>query len=292
LDHIRQTDHVGKRSKIMDANEFDALARTLPSGSRRHAVRLLAALPLGVMLTSFRGNVPDTTAKKGDHGRSHRHHRHGGSRRHRSGTDMGTGKKKVCQTCCREDGSACTKKSEKCKPSLCQSASPLPLPLPTVLTSFTVEARWTNTYTDHDTFLFVPNEAGSTLPSPYIDYSCNPADSPRCADDVYPFTCVSQDATGPGDEVTTVRKLLAGRYEYWIELYDTAPAGDVVVNLRDTSGTILHSWSSPANLSTNDAIGWHVFDLDGGTGIVASVDQPIDTLLPRGAHIPFSNVCP
>lgn len=273
----------------MDANEFDALARSLPGGSRRRAVRLLAALPLGLMLATLRGDVPDATAKNDDHGRSQRHRHHGANHGHRTGNDTTTDKKKTCHTCCRADGSACTKKSKKCKPSLCQTAPPLLLP--TALTSFTVEAHWTNTYTDHDTFLFVPNQEGSILPSPYIDYSCNPADSPRCADDVYPFTCVSQDATGPGDEVTTVRKLLAGRYEYWIELYDTAPAGDVTVTLRDTGGTILHSWSSPANLSTTDAIGWHVFDLDGGTGIVASVDQPIDTLLPRGAHIPFSNVC-
>src|SRR5689334_13403882 len=45
-------------------------------------------------------------------------------------------------------------------------------------------------------------------------------------DDAYPFTCVSQDASGPSDEITTVRRLIEGNDEYWIELDDPSPAGD------------------------------------------------------------------
>ena len=137
----------------------------------------------------------------------------------------------------------------------------------------------------------MPNEEGASLPAPYIDYTCNPVDSP-CADDVYPFICVSQDATGPGDEVTTVRSLIPGTYEYWIELYQSSPEGDLEVTLRNKGGNFIRSWISPANPNAASQIGWHVFDINGKTRSILSVDETIADSMPSGAHDPNTDVCP
>lgn len=188
-------------------------------------------------------------------------------------------RRKKCANCCRARGTSCKKKSRTCKKKFCLSAP------------FAVEARWTNAASDHDTYVFVPNAAGASLDSPFIDYGCNP-DRSDCEDDVYPFICVDRDAPGPGDEVTRVRKLIPGTYEYWIEPYIESPAGDVTVALRDKGGRLVRSWSSPPNPSATERISWHVFDVDGATGSVTSVDEIVDAAPPNGAHSPNSGVCP
>jgi hypothetical protein len=287
----------------MDPRHIDRFAKSLSStGTRRSLVPVLAALPLGVTLTALLGDGPDATAKTKDkdleHGSGHRRHRRKAEHAHQTGKDKGTHKKNTCHNCCRANGSPCTKKSNRCTRSLCQRSSTAALthtpdgggggaPL-------TIEAVWTEDR-DHDTFLFVPNEAGSTVPSPWIDYSCNPADS-GCEDNVYPFACVSQDATGPGNEITTVRTLLAGTYEYWIEVDFESPAGDITVNLKNIGGTVVRSWRSPPNPDrdldgTSAQMGWHVFNFEGGTGAVTSVNETIDGH-PVRAHNPSTEVCP
>lgn len=180
---------------------------------------------------------------------------------------------------CRKNGTKCKKKSKTCKAKHC------------LTTPFTIEAHWSSVDIDHDTYLFVPNEAGATLPSPLIVYTCTPP-STDCENDVYPFSCVSQDAVGPGDEVTTVRRLIPGKYEYWIELDNPSPAGDLSVTLRRPSGSVIRGWTSPANPDVSKEKGWHVFDVNGSTRSVASINQLIDEELPDGAHNPSSNVCP
>jgi len=174
-----------------------------------------------------------------------------------------------------------------CVGGRCQSPQPTPL---TVCAPFTVEARWTNDETDHDTYVRVPVEAGSTEDNPFIDYDCN-ADDDDCEVE-YPFVCVSQDATGPGDEITTFYQLINGTYQYWIEVYTESPAGDLTVDLRNGNGVVIMSWSSPANPSDDDQIGWHVFDVDGSTCIVTSVDQVVNGEVPEGVHNPATDVCP
>lgn len=178
---------------------------------------------------------------------------------------------------CRTNGNTCRKKSKKCKPKFC------------LKTPFTIEARWTNQETDHDTYLFVPNDIGANLPSPYIEFRCSSDDTDGGA--LYPFAFVSGDAQGPGDEITTITRLLPGRYEYWILLYGPSPAADLTVNLRNANGRVLRSWSSPPNPSL-ETVGWHVFDLDGGTRQITAIDETIDALLPFGAHDPNTDVCP
>jgi hypothetical protein len=178
---------------------------------------------------------------------------------------------------CRKNGNRCKKRTKKCKTRYC------------LRTPFTVEARWSNVETDHDTYLFVPNDAGADLPFPYIKFRCSSQDT----DDgtLYPFAFVSGDAQGPGDEITTIRQLLPGTYEYWILLYAPSPAGDLTVNLRNANGREMRSWTSPAN-SSLETVGWHVFDLDGATRNIASVNETIDDSLPFGAHDPNTDVCP
>jgi hypothetical protein len=189
-------------------------------------------------------------------------------------------KPRKCADCCEKDGTGCTKASKQCTPKNCLSAP------------FTIEARWNNSDTDQDTYLFVPSISGGNQPGvfPFIDFDCIPNFS-DCEDDVYPFICVSQDATGPGDEVTTVRRLIEGNYEYWIELDDPSPAGDLTVTLRAKNDRVVRSWISPANPSTTDQIGWHVFDLDGKTGSVRSINRVVQSELPE-AHEPNDDVCP
>lgn len=164
----------------------------------------------------------------------------------------------------------------------CQARNCLKAPI-------TIEARWTNEDTDQDTYLYVPIQAGSP-PSPFIDFTCNAATS-NCEGNFYPFACVSQDAQGPGDEVTTVRRLLDGRYEYWIELDGLSPAADLAVTLRRSNGDVVRTWTSPENPSTDTQIGWHVFNINGSTGRVTSIDQ-VSADTPGNAHIPNTNVCP
>jgi hypothetical protein len=178
---------------------------------------------------------------------------------------------------CTPTGKKCNKQSARCKASNCLQAP------------FSIEAVWTNGDSDHDTHLFVPNAVGSTAPAPFVDQGCNPGHS-NCETGVYPFACVNQDAFGPGDEITTIRKLLKGTYEYWMELAP-APAGDLTIILRNKGGKKIRSWTSPANPNATD-IGWHVFDIDGNTGSITSINQTMGTYLPAGAHDPSTDVCP
>jgi hypothetical protein len=177
---------------------------------------------------------------------------------------------------CLSNGSHCTKKSKKCTAKNCLN------------TPFTIEARWSNPATDHDTFFFVPNDLGTNLPSPYISYACH-SDSGAAMH--YPFAFVSQDAQGPGDEVTTITLLLDGTYEYWIELSRSSPVGDLMVTLRNPNGRALRSWSSPENASADDR-GWHVFNIQGASRSITSSDALINDGLPFGAHDPSTYVCP
>jgi hypothetical protein len=179
---------------------------------------------------------------------------------------------------CRKNGNRCKKKRGKtCKAKFC------------LKTPFTIAARWTNEETDHDTYLFVPNDVGADLPSPYIEFRCSSEDTDGGS--LYPFAFVSGDAQGPGNEITTITRLLPGRYEYWILLYGPSPTGDLTVDLRNANGRIMRSWSSPPN-SSLETVGWHVFDLDGGTRKITSINETIDDSLPFGAHDPNRDVCP
>ena len=115
------------------------------------------------------------------------------------------------------------------------------LPL-TVGATFTIDACWT-VDADHDTFLRVPNAAGSMDENPFIKYDCNPGGG--CATE-YPFACVNEDvANDPGCEVTTVYQRLGGQYQYWSELDPASPAGEVTVTLRDSGGVCLPPGAAP-----------------------------------------------
>ena len=132
----------------------------------------------------------------------------------------------------------------------------------------------------------MPNDAGVSLPSPFFDQTCT-----ICEPDTYPFACVNQDAEGPGDEVTTILSLLPGRYEYWLQLARGAPAGDVVVTLRDRGAVVLTS-TSPANPQGEAGVSsWHVFNLDGRDDDLDEIDEVIADNLPRAAHVPNTFVC-
>ncbi len=235
----------------MDANRFDRFARVLtPTPTRRNFGRSLTGLALGGALGSLFG---------------------------RAETEAGRRKKKRKrkQDLCLNDGSRCTKESKNCSATFC------------LKTPFTIEARWSNPDTDHDTNVFVPNAPGAALSSPYIDY--NSGSSCTNSGTVYPFAFVSQDATSPGDEVTTVKRLLAGAYEYWIELAESSPPRELTVTLRNANGKVVRSWLSPANPSVQ--VGWHVFDIEGASKRITSIDLVIDSDLADGAHAPNTDVC-
>jgi len=179
---------------------------------------------------------------------------------------------------CTPVGKACRRRSANCQADNC------------LQTPFTIVANWANQSLDHDTYLFIPTANGSTDPVPYISYACNPADS-GCEQDVYPFTCVSGDATGPGPETTTVRKLLNGRDEYWVELYAPATPGDLSITLGNKGGAKVRSGRGRGTLDGNQGA-WHVFAIDGKTGGITSVDRKLNATLADGNHNPNTDICP
>lgn len=257
----------------MEGRRFDALARIEAEGTtRRGLLRLFSVVSLaGALATAFDEAEAQNGAGIGGGGRRRRR-----GARHDPGDDKQNRKGK-------RKGKDKGKNQKKVKPCLGGPCFRAP---------FTIEAQWT-VEKDHDTYLFVPYETGNTGPSPYISMDCRP-DNSNCETDVYPFACVDQDAWGPGPEVTTIRQFLAGVYEYWIKLAYQSAAGDVTVLLRNADGKVLRQWASPANPSGGNPLGWHVFDIDGATRQITSVDQVASEAgpLPARAHESSRNVCP
>jgi hypothetical protein len=164
-----------------------------------------------------------------------------------------------------------------CRTELCLSAP------------FTIEAFGAQ-LGDDVTYLFVPPQDATTGPAPYIEYVCSQADHP--CEQEYPFACINRVLIGVGGEVTTIFRLLPGRYEYWLQVPSATPAGALTVILRGNDGRILRQWTSPAPVSQG-RFGWHVFDIDGANGRVIDVDAAIDgNNLPDDAHDPQTYVCP
>jgi hypothetical protein len=177
---------------------------------------------------------------------------------------------------CRQDGSPCKKPGTQCKKRYCLSAP------------FTIVAAWTEER-DHDTYVFVPPQNAATGPAPYLDFLCNP--EPTTCEEAYPFACVDGDEFESGDEVTTIHRLLSGRYEYWLDLYDPSPAGAATVTIKAGNGRIVRQWTSP-DTTEFDSSAWHVFDVDGRHGRVADIDELAEGPMPDAAHDPFTTVCP
>ena len=176
---------------------------------------------------------------------------------------------------CTPTGELCHRQGKKCAAKFCLKAP------------FTIEARWA-VDSDYDTYLFVPPKDETTGPAPFINYGCEVSDN---CNTQYPFACTSGDETDAGSEIITVYQLLEGTYEHWMELYyDDAP-GLMTVELRNADGRVVRRWESPVSpTSAQDA--WHVFDIDGATGAITSIDTLIEESLPAGAHDPYTNVCP
>jgi hypothetical protein len=195
---------------------------------------------------------------------------------HTSAKNKGGKKKKKGQQQprCMINGRLCDRTEKQCQSQLC------------LHTPFTIEASWTSTG-DQDAYLIVPAQDASTGPDPYLNFACNSGNS-QCKT-AYPYSCIDEDQTGPGDGVTTVHKLLPGRYEYWIQLHDGTAAGAVTIVLH-SDGRVVQQWTNPANMSGSEQ-GWHVFDVDGARGSVTTTDQLINRNLPRAAVDPFTFVC-
>jgi hypothetical protein len=186
-------------------------------------------------------------------------------------------KKKARKGLCRSDGAPCRTPGNNCKKQFCLN------------TPFTIEALGTQPL-DGATYLFVPPQDATTGPAPYTAYSCN-RDGYPCELE-YPFACVDGVQTEVGIEVTSIYRLLPGRYEYWLEVPRGTPAGAVAVILNDNNGRGVQQWTNPAPDSPS-RFGWHIFDIDGASGRVIAIDQLIDNAnLPETAHDPQTYVCP
>ncbi len=235
----------------MTDDRMDAVTRALGMTKSR---RPLFSGIAGMSLWLGTAKLPAvTTAKK----KRRKHKKHGTS---------------AAAPLCTSNGKRCETPSTDCGANFC-----LKPPL-------SIAAAWTNVDADHDTVLYVPAGDSTTGPFPYVYYGCNPGNS-FCVE-AYPFACVDQDARGPGNEITTIYRLLPGRYEYWIQLEEKVPAGDLFVTLSDGSGRVVREWSSPAN-ATNDQVEWHVFDIDPDASIVS-----IDALPPDGFPAGDTDICP
>jgi hypothetical protein len=249
----------------MDPHRFDMVTRSLRDvASRRVVVRALTGAGLGLWSARLTTAAPKRQAM----------------RKRKSGAtpkSTGNAKPKPKKGLCKRDGSKCRIPGQGCKKRFCLDAP------------FTIEAKWTQT-ADHDTYLFVPAENETTGPSPYIYFPCR-ADNSDC-EEAYPFACVSGDVTVSGAEITTIHQVLPGTYEYWIELAPTTLAGELTIVLKDDGGRVVRKWTNPANPSQMVQFGWHVFDVDGATGRVTSIDNLADAALPNGAHDPATDVCP
>ena len=178
---------------------------------------------------------------------------------------------------CRKNGTSCRKKSRRCKSTFC------------LKTPFTIEARWELNNQDHDAILYVPNAPGSSVPFPYIDYACLAGDTDNGK--LYPFAFSSGDAQGPGDEVVTVQRLVAGKYEFWGRIHGPAAFGDLTVSLRNGNGKLLRAWSSPPNPSGSTLLDWHVFDIDGANHSIKSSGETITGLFST-VRADSTYVCP
>jgi hypothetical protein len=263
----------------MDDLRFDALITWLATTrlTRLTALRGLAAS--AAALTGV-GRLAEAAGAKGGHGRK--------KNRHEKKTRLC-----VCQS---GDATTCTGQ-RKAKPKAnkilkrnacaykgtCQagvSGCALTLSAP-----FTVSACW-SVDADHDTVVFVPQGGFTTDPAPYTDQSCHPDDDCSLG---YPFVCVAVDQQDSGCEVTTVHQQLNGTYEYWSEVETTSAAGELTVTLRDSGGNVLATWSSPANPSPYDKIGWHVFDVVDGVVVPSGVTTSF--ALPESAHNPTTYRC-
>jgi hypothetical protein len=176
---------------------------------------------------------------------------------------------------CTPAGAPCRTQGRRCAAKFCLKAP------------FTIEARWTEE-ADYDTFLFVPPQDATTGPAPYIDYTC---DARNDCDTQYPFACSSGDEQESGSEIITVHQLLEGTYEYWMELYYDEAPGRLTIVLRDGNKRIVREWKSPVSSDLAQE-SWHVFDIDGATGTIATVDSVVNDTLPYAAHDPFTDVCP
>jgi hypothetical protein len=233
----------------MEPHRFDVTPQVLTRlPSRRTVLRALAAAGTGWGV----GTLPESAEARKKR------------RKKRRRTPQETG------PLCARNGEACARASKKCRERYCLRAP------------FTISAIW-QAESNHDTWLLVPPQDETTGPGPQIDYDCNQSNSP--CQTQYPFACVSNDEFGPGDEITTIYERLPGTYAYWLAL-DPAPAGELTVVLKDRDGRVVRRWSSPAIASRLEG-SWHVFDVDGETGRVTSVDAPLG---------PFpelhTNICP
>jgi hypothetical protein len=178
---------------------------------------------------------------------------------------------------CRKNGTSCKQESRRCKSKFC------------LKTPFTIEARWPSGSQDHDAILFVPQAPGNSVPFPYIDYACLASDTNDGT--LYPFAFSSGDAQGPGDEVITVRRLLAGKYEFWGRIHGPAAFGDLTVTLRNANGKVVRAWSSPPNPSGSTLLDWHVFDIKGGAHSVTVSNKTITGLFST-VRADSTYVCP
>jgi hypothetical protein len=142
---------------------------------------------------------------------------------------------------------------------------------------------------DFGVTLFVPNAPGATFPHPWVDATCESDDT---LDGVqYPFLFVSRNGPSGDERNTTVRHLLPGRYEYIVSLESQATnANEVLVLLRDASGVVVQWWGNPTKAQNGPGV-WHVFDLEGATGRVVTINQSRVVLF-DAAHLPETDVCP
>ena len=133
----------------------------------------------------------------------------------------------------------------------------------------------------------MPEENASTGPGPYFNFTCNEANS-QC-ESKYPFACITESNSAPGEGITTIYTLLPGTYEYWIQLHDQTDAMELKIVLRNKNGDVVREWRNQENQNVDR--GWHVFNIDGKTGSITSIDELADQTLPKAAVDPFTFVC-
>lgn len=113
------------------------------------------------------------------------------------------------------------------------------------------------TNTDTDSYLRIPNIEN------LISYGN------RGSLNAEPFANLDIDSFGFGPETITISQLKAGTYEYWVSVVDSPSYAGAQVKVFDSTGLVAE-FDGPTD--ERPTLPWHVFDIDGATGNIISVN--------------------
>ncbi|OIQ00023.1 MAG: hypothetical protein AUK35_05135 [Zetaproteobacteria bacterium CG2_30_46_52] len=154
---------------------------------------------------------------------------------------------------------------------------------------YRVVASWGSTPSDLDAHLTGPRVAGEGANRFHVHYGARGSAS---AD---PYAILDNDVTsGLGPETITINQLTSGIYHYYLFNFsdggtDTLPAS--TLSGQSNAVVKVYSGTNPLPLAvynvpvSGDGDTWHVFDLDGATGVITPINQILPTITAVPARV-------